>query len=86
MLCYKQDCHARFQVGLPSTKQPAGSLCTDGKRLDGLTNMSWQAGKTAVWDVTVANTLAGSYLASSLMTVAAAAELNCYHKNRSKIC
>ena len=37
--------------------------------------MSWQAGKLAVWDVTIADALADSYLASMSMTAAAAAEL-----------
>ena len=39
---------ALLQAGLPSTKEPAGLLRTDGKRLDGLTNVPWQAGKFAV--------------------------------------
>ena len=60
---------------MPSTKEPAGLLRTDGKRPDGLTNVPWQAGKSAVWDVTVADTLADSYLASTSMTAAAAAQL-----------
>ena len=56
--------HALLQAGLPSTKEPAGLLRTDGKRPDGLTNVLWKAGKFAVWDVTVADTLADSYLVS----------------------
>ena len=67
--------HALLQAGLPSTKEPAGLLRTDGKRPDGLINIPWQAGKSAVWDVTVADTLADSYLASTSMTAAAAAQL-----------
>ena len=67
--------HALLQAGLPSTKEPTGLLRTDGKRPDGLTNVPWQAGKSAVWDVTVADTLADSYLASTSMTAAAAAQL-----------
>ena len=67
--------HALLQAGLPSTKEPAGLLRTDGKRPDGLTNVPWQAGRSAVWDVTVADTLADFYLASTSMTAAAAAQL-----------
>ena len=67
--------HALLQAGLPSTKEPTGLLRTDGKRPDGLTNVPWQTGKSAVWDVTVADTLADSYLASTSMTAAAAAQL-----------
>ena len=67
--------HTLLLAELPSTKEPAGLLRTDGKRPDGLTNEPWQAGKSAVWDVTVAGTLADFYLASTLMAAAAAAEL-----------
>ena len=67
--------YALLQAGLPSTKEPAGLLCTDGKRPDGLTNMPWQAGISAVWVITVVDTIADSYLVSMLMTAAAAAEL-----------
>ena len=69
--------HTLLQARLPSTKKPAGLglLRTDGKQPDVLTNVPWQAGKSAVWDDTVADTLADSYLASTLMIVAAAAEL-----------
>ena len=35
--------------------------------------MPWQAGKSAVWDVTDADKLADSYLATTLTTAAAAA-------------
>ena len=66
---------ALLQAGLPSTKKPAGFLRTDGKRPDGLTNVPWQAGKSTVWGVTVADILADSYLASTSMPAAAAAEL-----------
>ena len=67
--------HTLLQAGLPSTKEPAGLLRTDGKWPDDLTNVPWQAGKSAVWGVTVADTLADSYLASTSMTAAAAAQL-----------
>ena len=69
-----------LQAGLPSIKEPAGLLRTDGKRPDGLTNVRWQAGKSAVWDVTVADTLADSYLASTSMTAAVVAELAAIRK------
>ena len=64
-----------LKAGLSSTKEPAGLLRTDGKRFDGLTKVFWQVGKSAAWDVTVADTLADSYLASTSITAAAVAEL-----------
>ena len=63
-----------------STKEPARLPRTDGKRLDGLTKLPWQAGKSALWDVTVADTFPGSYLASTSMTTAAAAKLAAIRK------
>ena len=67
--------HALLQAGLPSTKEPAELLSTDDKRLDDLTNVPWQAGKSTVWVVAVADKVADSYLASMSMIAAAAAEL-----------
>ena len=66
--------HTLLQAGLPSSKEPAGLLRTDGKRPDDLTNVPWQASKSAVWDIIVADTLADSYLASTSMTAASAAK------------
>jgi hypothetical protein len=48
---------------------------TDGKRPDGVTLVPWQAGRTAVWDVTVIDTLATSYLPSTSITPGSAAEI-----------
>ena len=77
--------HALLQAGLLSTYKPAGLLRTDGKWPDGLTNVPWQAGKSALWDVTVADTLADSYLASTSLTAAAAAELAATRKEAKHI-
>ena len=65
---------------MPSTKEPAGLLRTDGTRSDGLTNVPWQAGKTAMWDITVTDTLTDSYLIFTSMNAAAAAELTTTRK------
>ena len=67
--------HALLQAGLPLTKQSAGLLRTDGKRPNDFNNMPWQTSKSAVWDVAVTDTLDNFYLASTLMIVAATAEL-----------
>ena len=77
--------HALLQAGMLSTKEPTGLLHTNDKRLDGLTNVPWQAGKSAVWDVTVTDTLADSYLASTSMTAAAAAQLAATRKKNKYV-
>jgi len=61
-------------AGIPVCKEPTGLSRTDGKRPDGMTLISWWAGKPAVWDVTVVCTSAGSYLNSTAREAGAAAE------------
>ena len=73
--------HALLKAGIPSTKEPAGLLRTDGKRPDGVTQIPWLSGKCAVWDVTVVNTLANSYLSSTSVTACSAAEIAAARKD-----
>ena len=47
---------------VPAVKEPSGLNRQDGKRPDGLSLIPWQSGKPLLWDVTVASTLAGSYV------------------------
>lgn len=47
---------------------------TDGRRPDGLTLIPWRMGRCLVWDATVIDTLAASYLSEASVTVGAAAE------------
>ena len=61
-------------AGVPSIKEPAGLLRSDGKRPDGLTQIPWQSGKCMTWDVTVTDTLAESYLSTTSVNAGAAAE------------
>jgi len=61
------------RAGYSSTKEPVGLLRTDGKRPDGLTLIPWRAGRSLVWDVTVTDTLANSYLLITSRTAGAAA-------------
>ena len=63
-----------IRADVPSVKEPAGLLRSDGKRPDGLTQIPWKAGRCMTWDVTVTDTLAESYLASTSTTAGAAAE------------
>ena len=59
---------------IPSSKEPTGLSRTDGKRPDGLSLIPWQAGKSLIWDVTVADTLATSHLPTTSSLAGAAAE------------
>ena len=62
------------RAGIPSTKEPTGLVRADGKRPDGLTLIPWQGGKNLTWDVTVADTLAASHLATTSRMAGSAAE------------
>ena len=54
--------HALCRAGIFSNKEPAGLSLSDEKSLNGLTLTPWQTEKNAIWDVTVTDTLALSYL------------------------
>jgi hypothetical protein len=62
------------RAGIPATKEPQGLYRTDGKRPDGLTLIPWREGRCLVWDVTVADTTATSYLSSTAVLAGSAAE------------
>ena len=49
-------------AGFPCKLEPPGLSRRDGKRPDGLTYYPWSHGKSLVWDVTVVDTVAPSYL------------------------
>ena len=59
---------------VPSVLEPAGLDRGDGKRPDGLTIFPWKLGKALVWDVTVVDTLAQSYVAATSQLAGAAAD------------
>jgi hypothetical protein len=67
-------------AGIPAAKEPNGLTRTDGKRPDGLTLIPWEAGKPLTWDVTVASTLAASYVDDTARSAGAAAELAAIRK------
>src|ERR1700744_6253921 len=56
---------AFFSAGHSNILQPTGISRTDGKRPDGMTLFSWSNGKSLIWDVTVRDTLAPSYMNES---------------------
>ena len=62
------------RAGIPATREPHGLLRVDGKRPDGLTLVPWREGRCLVWDVTVADTTAASYLTATSTLAGSAAE------------
>src|SRR6218665_19885 len=68
-------------AGIPSIKEPPGLLRTDGRMPDCLTMIPWHAVHHLVWDVTVVDTLAPSYVQASATISNAAAEIATERKN-----
>jgi len=68
---------------IPSVEKLAGHCRSDGKRPDGLTQIPWQHGKRLTRDVTVADTVATSYLQLTSVFARAAAE-NAAEKKEAK--
>ena len=66
---------ALTRASVPSLKEPVGLSRSDGKRPDGMTLVPWSTGKCAVWDVTVIDTMANSYLNSTSINAGGAAEI-----------
>ena len=60
-------------AGVPSTKEPSGLSRTDCKHPD-LTLILWLCDKSLIWDVTVTDTLAASYLATTSVKAGSAAD------------
>lgn len=67
-------------ASVPAMKEPSGLSRSDGRRPDGLSLIPWQSGKPLTWDVTVATTLAASYINASAGSGGAAAELAASNK------
>lgn len=59
---------------IPNILEPQGLSRLDGKRPDGMTLIPWKNGKAILWDSTVRNTLANSYLHSTSKKAGSAAE------------
>lgn len=62
-------------AGFPNTMEPPGLSRQDGKRPDGLTCYPWQIGRSLIWDVTIVDTLAKSYVHLTANKPGAAADL-----------
>jgi len=75
--------HALIRAGVPAKKEPEG--LARGLRPDGATLVPWASGRPLAWDVTVADTVADSYLdktvhvAGSAAAVLAAAKIRKYN-------
>ena len=61
-------------AGIPVTKEPTGLTRCDGRRPDGMTLIPWREGKLLLWDVTVVNPLAESYITTASRTAGGVAE------------
>jgi len=66
--------HAFSSTGHPNIIQPPGISRDDGKRPDGMTLIPWSHGKAIIWDVTVRDTLAPSYVNESSKKAGAIAD------------
>jgi hypothetical protein len=68
-------------IHVNSTLEPNGLSRDDGKRPDGMTLVPWIKGQPLVWDVTVVDTLADSYVLKSSEVSGFAAEMACKRKH-----
>ena len=59
---------------IPNILQPPGISRDDGKTPDGMTIIPWSHGKSLIWDVTVRDTLAPSYIRESSKKAGSIAE------------
>jgi len=60
---------------IPCVKEPMGISRSDGKRPDGATLIPWKQGQTLLWDATVVDTYAASYIGQTSKTVGSAARM-----------
>jgi hypothetical protein len=68
-------------IHVNSTLEPNGLSRDDGKRPDGMTLVPWIKGQSLVWDVTVVDTLADSYVLKTSEVSGFAAEIACKRKH-----
>ena len=68
---------------MSSCKELNGLSRSDDRRPDGMTLILWKAGKAYLWDVTIVNSLASSYLSSPSSSVGSIAEMEADKKKPS---
>ena len=61
-------------AGFPNIREPPGLSRRYGKRPDGLTSYPWSHGRSLIWDVTVVDTVASSYINATSNNSGAAAD------------
>jgi hypothetical protein len=69
-------------IHVNSTLEPNGLSREDGKRPDGMTSVPWiNKGQLLVWDITIVNTLADSYVLKTSEVSGFTAEMACKRKH-----
>jgi hypothetical protein len=69
-------------IHVNSTLEPNGLSREDGKRPDGMTLVPWiNKGQLLVWDITIVNTLADSYVLKTSEVSGFTAEMACKRKH-----
>src|SRR5688572_19560486 len=71
-----------IRAGTPSIREPSGLTRLDGKRSDGQTLIPWNNGRSLIWDVTIVDTFAPSYLVQTAVAAGGAAEIAATRKNK----
>ena len=66
---------APSRANIPSCKKPIGLSCSDGRRLDGMTLIPWKSGTVLLWNVTIVNSVASSYLSASSSSAGSIAKM-----------
>src|SRR6218665_1219265 len=69
------------RAGIPAIKEPSGLTRSDGKRPDGQTLIPWSGGRTLLWDATVIDTVATSYIQETAAAAGGAAEIAAARKH-----
>ena len=69
------------RAGIPAVKEPSGLTRSDGKRPDGQTLIPWSGGRTLLWDATVVDTVAASYISETAAAAGGAAEMAAARKH-----
>jgi hypothetical protein len=70
-----------LSIHVNSTLEPKGLSRNNGKRPDGMTLVPWIKGQPLVWNVTVVDTLADSYVLKTSEASGFAAEMACKRKH-----